>query len=256
MSVCVALPIAERAWSLPRFYECLAAQTVRPDEFIFVHSGDRGDPTWDAIAVGALEHDFKVTRLHDGAERPKKRDDRSRFKTLTRLRNTMLAVATQTSRHDHLFSLDSDILLEDETTIEQLLDHQHEYPVTSPLTYFHPEALWTCNAGMLPVWPAPGVDLEHIPWNRAEIDSGCVESKTPQPIDIPMACFLMSRSVYSTVRYPAVVHESGEDIGFGCALARAGFQPAWLPWLKCRHVWGPEMLEPTSSGGGRDEPDR
>ena len=242
MSVLVAAPIAERAWALPRWFECLTQQSVRPDQILFVHSGDRGDETWRAISEGALEYGFRVTRLHDPMERPKPRNDRSRFHTLTRLRNTMLAVATQTTRHDHLFSLDSDILLEDETTIEQLLDAQHAYPVTSPLTYLHPAMKWTVNAGLLPVWPGPGADLEHIPWKRAEIEPEHVELRTPQPIDVPMGAILMARSVYSTVRYPTPVHESGEDVGFGCALARAGFQAAWLPWLECRHCWSEQTL--------------
>lgn len=242
MSLICCCPVAERQWSLPAWFAALDAQTVRPDEVLCLHSGDKGDPTWLAIANGAVEYGFPVKRLHDPAERPKKRDDRTRFRTLTRLRNTMLAVATQTTQHDHLFSLDSDILLEDPTTIEQLLDAQHAYPVTSPLTYFHPAAEWTCNAGMLPVWPGPDADLEHIPWKRAEIDPVAVETETPQTIDIVMGCFLMARSVYSTLRYPSPPSESGEDITFGCALARAGFQPAWLPWLQAKHLWGPEML--------------
>lgn len=240
MSLIVALPIAERAWVLPRFFECLSKQSVRPDEVLCLHSGDRGDPTWLAIADGAVEHGFPVKRLHDAAERPKKRDDRTRFKTLTRLRNTMLAVATQTTRHDHLFSLDSDILLEDETTIEQLLAAQADYPVTSPLLWFHPEFEFTVNAGNLGVWPEPGMDLDRIAWKRAEIDPVCVEQKTPQPVDVPMGAVFMARSVYSTVRYRW--HEAGEDLGFAVNLARAGFEAGWLPWLKCRHVWSEQDL--------------
>ena len=220
----------------------MAQQSVRPDQVLFVHSGDRGDETWRAISEGALEHGFRVTRLHDPMERPKPRNDRSRFQTLTRLRNTMLAVATQTTQHEHLLSLDSDVMLEDPTTIEQLLDAQHAYPVTSPLLFFHPEMRFSVNAGLLPVWPGPDADLEHIPWRRAEINPGRIESKTPQGIDIPMGAILMARSVYSTVRYPIPVHESGEDIGFACNLARAGFEAGWLPWLECRHVWSEQSL--------------
>jgi hypothetical protein len=240
MSVVVACPIAERDWALPRWFECLSAQTVRPAEILFVHSGDRGDPTWRAISEGALTHGFKVIRLHDPMDRPKPRNDRTRYKTLTRLRNTMLAAATHTSRHDHLFSLDSDIMLHDPTTIEQLLDAQHAYPVTSPLTYFHPEMEFTVNAGMFGVWPGPGADLDRLPWRRAGIDSYCVMRKTPQPIDVPMGAIMMARSVYSTVRYRW--HEAGEDVGWACNLARAGFEAAWLPWLECRHCWSEQTL--------------
>jgi hypothetical protein len=240
MSVLVCAPVAERAWALPTWFACLARQTVRPAEILLVHSGDRGDPTWAAISEGALEHGFKVTRLHDAKDRPKPRNDRSRFHTLTRLRNTMLAVATQTTRHEHLLSLDSDIMLEDPTTIEQLLDAQHAYPVTSPLTYFHPAMDWTVNAGNLGVWPEPGMDLDRIAWKRAEIDPACVETKTPQPIDVPMGAVCMSRSVYSIVRYRW--HQAGEDVGFAVNLARAGFQAAWLPWLECRHCWDETCL--------------
>jgi hypothetical protein len=194
------------------------------------------------MEAGARDYDFEIIRYHDAAERPKPRNDRSRFKTLTRLRNTMLGIATVTMNHEHLFSLDSDVILEDPTTIEQLLDAQHAYPVTSPLTYFHPEMKWTINAGLLPVWPGPGADLEHIPWRRDEVDAACVESKTPQEVDVPMGAIMMARRVYSTVRYPIPVHQSGEDVGFGCALARAGFEAAWLPWLQVRHCWSEQTL--------------
>lgn len=241
MSLIVTAPVAGRDWILPRWFECLAAQTVRPDEILLLHGGTKGDPTWRAIWAGAEEHGFTVVRMHDPSP-PHPRHDNERFHTLARLRNIILATAAITTSHDHLFSLDTDILLEDPESIERLLAEcsSARYDVVSPLVYLHPEMRWTANAGYFSADPTVAADdpdaLGDWPWKRAEVGVPAM-----RPIDIPMAALMMTRAVYSTVRYRW--HKAGEDVGFAINLRLAGFSAGWVPEVEGKHVWDEAAFE-------------
>lgn len=255
MKLAVAAPVFNRAWALPTWYECLAAQTRRPDDILFVHGGARGDETWEAIDAGAASTRLRTHRLHDdGPTHP--RQDNERFHTLARLRNHMLAGCAVFCDADIVLSLDTDIMLEDPTTIERLLAAlvgelgQHTPDVVSCLTHFHPDMGWTCNAGYLgndshhpreALEAGRPEDLAHWQWRRAEIDPQFAQGGV-QPIDIPMGIVMMSRRAYREQQVRYMWHEAGEDIGYGVNLKLADLTAGWIPSLKARHVWDPSKL--------------
>jgi hypothetical protein len=252
MKLVVAAPVADRDWALPHWYRYLAQQTVKPDQVLLIHGGQRGDDTWKAIRDCAQDWEIPTIRHHESTP-PHDRQDNERFHTLTRLRNLMLAEATVCTDATHLLSLDTDIMLEDARTIERLLAAIATLPpgcdaenvdVVAPRLSFHPTATWTCNAGILgnerhhpreALEAGRPQDLGTWAWKRAEVDEATREAGGVQPIDIPMGAILMPRYVFSKVRYRW--HQSGEDIGFGINLKLAGYTAGWLPGTYARHVW-------------------
>lgn len=240
MRLIVGCPVADRAWSLPTWYRHLAAQTRRPDGFVFVHSGTRYDDTWDAVWREAATNDFPKPVLHHDERTPHQRHDNGRFGTLVVLRNEMIRIARDRLHADLLLSLDTDVMLEDPRTIERLVEMLDECDLASPLTYLHPGAskpdadlsqpCWAYNAGW---WRQDGrLDDPQRPWERPHPDK-IPWGKTLQ-IDVPMAVWLAGRRAMAC-HY--AFHESGEDLGFAQDLDRHELTCLWDTSLLCRHVW-------------------
>lgn len=249
MKLVVAAPVCHRAWALPTWYRCLASQTRPPDEILFVHGGARGDKTWDAIDDCTAETRIRTHRLHDNGD-CHQRHDNERFHTLARLRTFMLASCRVFTDADVVLSLDTDIMLEDPTSIEQLAGMLGRVDVASCLTNFHPDMQWTRNAGYLgneghhpreALDAGKPEDLGTWPWRRAEIDPQFAEGGI-QPIDIPMGIVMLGPRAFRQRQVPYRWHESGEDIGFGINLKLAGLDAGWLPSVTARHVWDETKL--------------
>jgi hypothetical protein len=232
----VGAPVALRAWALPKWFEHLAAQTRRPDGFAFVHSGRPNDETWLACQAGAAKLRLPSGILPHGSV-PHTRTDNERFRTLATLRNHLIELTCKMGG-DLLLSLDTDVMLEDEHTIERL--EQLVYAgndTASPVLYLHPLAhQWAYNAGWWVPGGAPG-DPQRA-WARPNPDQ--IPWGDTVQVDVPMAATLMTRRVLQTCRY--VWHESGEDLGFAQDLDRCHCRCAWDTALKARHVWSEDDL--------------
>jgi hypothetical protein len=235
----VGCPIAHRAWALPLWFEHLAAQSRRPDAFAFIHGGLIGDETWQAIEWETARHGFPVQVRHD--ERwPHPRHDNQRFHTLVDLRNQLLDLARDELEADLFLSLDSDVMLEDTSTIATLerMIAEGECELAAPATWLHPqgEGSFAYNAG----WWQPGGSPEdpRRAWKRPEPDK--VPWGDVVPIDVPMAAWLGNRNAMACAyRW----HEGGEDLGFAQSIESEGVRCLWDTALKCRHVWCEQDLE-------------
>jgi hypothetical protein len=239
-------PVANRAWSLPRWFERVAAQTRRPDGLVFVHAGD--DETLVAVYREAARHGFAVTTVAD-EQPPRPRHDNERFRTLTNARNDLLRTVQHELDADLLLSLDSDIMLEDPETIERLerLVVEDGYDLASPVAFLHPAApsawspaepaCWAYNAGF---WPPTdtAVDETRRPWVRSPVDA--IPWGARVEIDIPMAVWLGNRQVIDC-RYQW--HDQGEDVGFAQDLERHGLRCVWDTGMYAWHCWEPRVLE-------------
>lgn len=238
MLVCGA-PVANREWALPHWFECLASQTVRPDRLIFVHSGQWGDETWQALFTGAEQHGFDLDVLHD-PRAPHQRIDNARYQTLADLRNQLLTAA-QDARADQFLSLDTDVMLEQPDTIEHLQTMLTDCDLASCATFLHPaaskpdvehEIFWAYNAGWLPKDLTAHGFIRPLP-NELDWDA-------THRIDIPMAIWLGNQqALYCRYAW----HESGEDIAFGRALQAAGLICHWDPRVRAKHYWQPSHLK-------------
>jgi hypothetical protein len=240
MRLIVGCPVANRAWALPHWFQCLANQTRQPDGFVFLHSGHIGDDTWRAIQDGCERHHFDSHVQHD-ERAPHARHDNDRFATLADLRNQVLALARGDMHADLFLSLDTDVMLEDPHTIERLLGMLgHGCDLASCATFLHHaasnpnvdhEIFWAYNAGWL---NPPGAKGFRRPL-PGELDWDAVYR-----IDIPMAVWLGERAVLDC-RYDW--HESGEDIAFAWALQDAGLKCHWDTGLRAKHYWQESHLK-------------
>lgn len=236
----VGCPVANRAWSLPYWFECLAAQTRRPDGFAFVHSGHVGDDTWIALQREAARHGFRNVGIHHDVSPPHPRHDNERYRTLALLRNRMITLAAGALQADLLLSLDTDIMLENPATIETLVGLVEQgYDIATPVTFLHPaasdpdtdaEIFWAYNAG----WWAPGgrLDDPRRAWLRPAPDS--IEWGAQIEIQVPMAVWL-GNAAAMRCRYRW--HEGGEDLGYAQDVDEHGLRVIWDTSLKCQHVW-------------------
>lgn len=243
MRIAVGAPVADRAEILPRWFECLRAQTIQPDDYIFIHSGDR-DETYRIL----VENGARVTRTalpyYSRNERNLDPADPHRARHLARLRNQGRREFLLTDA-DVFFSLDTDILLEDPTVIERLLALLEDgWDTASPLLYLHPlgERSECYNAGWWKTRDPAGhgnFDFGRA-WERATKNQ-VLSYRSPLKIDIPMAAVMMKRHALAMCRYQA--HELGEDMGFAQQLEKHGMRCAWATDILVRHVMDPKALE-------------
>ncbi len=239
MRLIVGAPVADRAWSLPAWFDCLRRQTRQPDEFAFVHSGQPGDATWRALSDGVRAAGKPSDVRHDPAA-PHPRHDYARFQTLARLRNDLLDIARDDLDADLFLSLDTDVMLENPDTIKRLeqLVVTDGWDVASPVTWLHPlgEGSWAYNAAW---WSAAGTPGDpRRPWARPEpvtLPWGEVVE-----IGVPMAAMLMNRRAMDC-RYRW--HLGGEDLGFAQDLDQRGLRVAWDTGLKAFHAWNESHLK-------------
>lgn len=243
----IGAPVAERAWILTDWFNQIWGQTVKPSQFCFVYS-DSKDKTRDSLLQGRdiapVVIKDTVLPYHSRDKRNADKEDPWRAKHLAKLRNYLLTMFLQTDA-DVFISLDTDILLEDPTILEQLIQNIEPYvwDVVSPVTYLHVlEKQSRCyNAGVF--WGGQLGSFDQG-WKRIDYSEWLVygnKASKMMKIDIPMAVVAMRRHVAAMCRYKA--HECGEDIGFGQSLARNHFVAGLKTDLECRHVWGPSYLK-------------
>ncbi len=237
MKVVVGAPVAARDWALPKWFECLYSQTRPPDEFVFVVKDVPGDRSKELLhELGpkppklsyAMDQTRYVPRMERNQAGP------SVYSDFAWRRNRLLQMV-QKRNPDVFISIDTDMMLEDRTTIARLLVLLERAPVVAPLTYLHPwgERSECYNAGF---WRGGELGSPRRAWARAtrEMATGIV------PIDIPMAVVAMRRQVVETCKYAH--HECGEDMGFAQDVDRLKYECLWDTDLKVHHAMSPEAL--------------
>jgi len=229
----VAAPVADRAWALERWFHYLERQTVQPHAFAFVAT-DTGDGTVGALRCGWAEVAVQVAREQYIPRERRQQDLRFFTEQIAMLRNRLMQLAL--SMHPtHIFSLDTDIMLTDPTTIERLLEACDWCPLAAPMVSLS-EHFPCYNAAQ---WFSrdPGPTRA---WRRLEPSDEFLADATWIPVDIPMAAVMMRSWVPEGCSYG--YHEAGEDMGFALSLDRHGFRTAWLPHVETVHVMQPARL--------------
>jgi len=248
MTVVVGAPVAERAWILPKWFECLDKQTLKPDGFCFIYS-DSQDNTHELLTndiAPSYIRRVKLPFISRDVRNANPADPHS-AKHMAKLRNELRRLFLSETDADYFVSLDTDILLEDKHILQELINvvkpgpigHKFpippQYDVACARTVLHHWDQSQCyNAGML----GGGEGFDQV-WQRC--DNSALLYKSPIRIDVPMAIWATRRHVVGMCDY--VEHECGEDIGFAQSLKQHNFRVAWRHDLVARHVWGPSFLE-------------
>jgi hypothetical protein len=247
VTLVAAAPVWNRAWAIPTWFRCLADQTRPPDQVLLVWSSvdPNGvhDATREAIFEASRETGLRAHVLAENGLPKHQRHDSSRFYTLAKLRNTMLAYAYRAMGAWAVLSVDTDVFLEDRETVERLAIPvwRRDWDTASAITWLHPHGAgsWAWNAG----WWAGGIEGDpRRPWYRGDTEAvrAAIDDGDDLPIDIPMAVTMLGPRVLAAARYRW--HESGEDIGFAHALDEVGANRLWRTSLRARHAWDESQL--------------
>lgn len=245
--IVVGCPVYDRDWILPLWFERIEAQDWPLSElgFVFVCSSD-DEKTVDALFQFQTTHPevpvFDVV-FEDSVSHETHRElgvvsrNWTNLTALSRmvvLRNRLLDRVRQIAP-DAFFSLDSDILLDDPSTISRLYKFLELGSVAvSPLVYMSPN---TKFPGVMK-WVPHAPDWRGLP--MAARERGFTPGDTFRT-DVIMAAKMMSRAVYEDVDY--VLHNKGEDIGWSWNCANHGYELYCMSEVYAPHIMSRTMLE-------------
>lgn len=218
MHIVIGMPVYNRGWVLPRWFDSLFKQGVlRKNITLLFGITDSHDNTRDIIDKYAS----KVSAYHyiDCNDLPAFGDRNSgRFYPLTEIRNRLLEKVIEISP-DYYLSWDSDIILPDKALKQLIADDKD---VVSPYVEL--------------MSGAPNC-VSRIPGTNAFRRVKPIASKYPKdkfyPVDICFAVVLMKPVVYTV---PYAWHQGGEDYGWGLNLLDAGVE-CWMDSrIECHHI--------------------
>lgn len=235
--ILIGLPIYSRAWILPTWFEAIRGQDWPLDQvgFIFEVAPDDQE-TADTLfewherhpEVRCFEVSTYQSACHGAHPDGGRQWNDGRYAMMAAMRNHLLdrAVCYDPDRY---FSLDSDIILQDPTTIRTLFELTEHLDAVSPLTFMTPDGNEFPNV---------------MSWLRSPGEHG---SRLLYPMgtlfqaDVIMAVVMMSRLVYQRARYDH--HRQGEDLGWARECARLGFKLWSASYLYSPHVMHRSRLE-------------
>lgn len=220
----VGCPVYKREWILSQWFEhvhtACAAVDIEP-AFVFV--GDPEDPETEQLIfktgarilsyqhVSANHFEERVWNLH-------------RYNTMVLLRNRLLQ-GVRAQSPDHFLSLDSDVLLHDQS-VGNMLETLEDNPSWSAVGG---KAYLTPKGKEAPTYANLNQNANLIRPDRDDVFR----------CDVIMAIKLMTKSAYS-VDYK--VHKQGEDIGWSLSCREKGLLLGFDGRVVSKHCMSPEML--------------
>lgn len=241
-TVTIGCPVRNRAWNMKAYLLSLE-RTIYPQEsigFCFLVN-DSTDETLEMLRdwKSKKEQNYKfidIKEVNLGAI-PDERTAATRreiYHHLADVRNRLLDMV-QRRDTDYFFSVDSDILIQ-HNTLAKLVGEDKDVCA----------ALVHNDRNINRKWPNRFVNI-------MVASNGQYKHYKDYPIndtfevDVTGAVYLISKSVYNTIRYEW--HKQGEDIGFCENAKRAGFKIYCNSELYCYHL----MNQQKSQGGCRND---
>jgi len=219
VKVVVGMPVKERAWCLRDWFAALESQGVEHTVLALL------TPSEDETEQILKDHGAEI--MYDTTGGRKIRDIEGHvwgkmetFAYMADMRNELVQWAKDLEA-DYFFSLDSDIIL-DENVLPRMLKYAETHPgVIAPAVSMSP----TTTAWNTMSW----VDrrFPNLPADRAS-----ERPKTGQR-DIVMAAMMLDRSAMG-VQWKA--HQAGEDIGFCIDAWHKQVPLWWIAELQCIHL--------------------
>ncbi len=247
--IIIGAPVYKREWVLNYWFQCLEKQDYPLENIGFLFElGPDDDATHDllwrwhqmhpevTIFDGVIRNDVKH-RTHEEGTR---QWEIARYYVMADFRNSLLDRAL-CHDFDYYFSLDSDILLDDPSSLRRLVEYMDRgLDIVSPLSFMTPH---DANYPSVMSW------AERV-GKRAWRDLNKVQWGTLFEADIVMASVMMSRKVVENVRY--IWHPQGEDLGFAWELNRAGIKSYCAGDIYGFHAMGQELLQSYIQRGRED----
>ena len=233
--VLLSAPVFQREWILNDWFASIETQNFPMEDSGFqFEAGPNDDATMHWLMdfynrhpeVRCFDIVINTQETHDSHLEGQRNWRRERYATMANFRNNLLERAVCKSP-DKMFSLDTDILLEDPTTITQLYNLTETLDAVSPLCFMTP------------------VDIEFpnvMTWGHAA--RGFRKQDYPLgstfQADVIMAAVMMSKPVYTHARYQ--YHEQGEDLGWSLHAGSQGFKLYNASNIYSPHIMSRAML--------------
>lgn len=235
--IIIGCPVLKREWVLPTWFKAIEEQDYPLEDIGFIFVTAPGDcDTLEVLLDFSNRHPevacFDIEEINENHrynEDGRRTWTPSRYTTMVNLRNHLI---DRVSCHNpkKFFSLDSDIILEDPTTLSQLDALTDKYDAVAPLMYMTPESTFY-----------PSV----MSWHAVETHKAFRAEDYPIgqvfQADIIMAAVMMSRPVYKNVRYQW--HKQGEDLGWSREATEQGYKLYSASHLYCPHLMTATQLE-------------
>ena len=250
MKLIIGCPIYDRDWIFPYWISCIQAQSVSLSDIGFVFVASKDDEATISHLQRWKEHhpEVKVFDIlypenvnHFSHKEGTRQWTLSKYENMVNLRNVLLEKVREYNP-DYFFSLDSDILIKNPSTIELLIAHIKDgadavntLMYMTPVGTSYPSVMkWNENAG-----------------GKAHRDIN-FPLGTYFKADVIMAAKMMSREVYQNINYR--IHTQGEDLGFSADCAEKGFDLYCASYIYSPHVMSRAMLkEIIQKGDPREE---
>lgn len=247
MKLTIGCPIYDRAWIFPYWVAMIERQSfpLKDIGFIFVVSEKDTETlkhieSW-ANTNGQMDYvDVVVPESvhHYSHEEGSRHWTISKYENMQKLRNTLLD-RVRVRKPDYFFSLDSDILIENPSTLELLIAHIKDgADAVSPLMYMTPF----------------GVNFPSVMKWTSEV-GGHAHRDDSFPIgtyfqaDIIMAAKMMSKNVYENINYS--IHAQGEDLSWSASCGKAGYKLYSASYIYAPHIMGRDMLNKYLQNGDK-----
>lgn len=245
MKILISAPVYKREWILPDWFAALEQQSI-PLEwlgFSFLVSPTDDEETLSFLLDWHMKHPecwaFNIefndkdehTAHHESGSR---RWNKIRYQSMVNFRNQLLDYA-RSVKPDKYFSLDTDILLDDEDTIRHLIwltDTQCD--AAAPLMFMTP------NNIMAPSTMTWGKES-----NRAF--RGDYPLGTDFETDVIMAAKMMNPDVYENTYYQ--LHPQGEDLGWSLVCREKDYKLFCASSVYAPHIMSKDMLETYKKSG-------
>lgn len=235
--ILVTAPVYDRSWILPTWFSYLENQDFAGELGFSFECGPDDHTTMQCLLDFQSKHpelrcfDIRINSKEQHRTHPEgfRTWRKEHYTSMANFRNNLLNRATAI-QPDRVFSLDTDILLEDPSTISQLyeLTNREDIDVVSPLLFMMPDNIHFPNV---------------MTWN-SQLKG---YRKTSYPLgklfqaDIIMAAVMMKKSVYTNVRYDW--HFQGEDLGFAANLKNKNYKSYIASYIYADHVMSRSDLE-------------
>lgn len=246
MKILIGAPVFERAWILPFWFEAIEQQDFSLDQIGFTFEASPNDEEtidclmeWHSRHPEVLCFDININQkdIHQSHPEGRRRWTRERYHHMVEFRNNLLDRAISAD-YDRYFSLDTDVLLEDSSTISELADFTRAPVAASPLMFMTPVGrrcpsvmTWTGEPGMR------ARRLQNYPLG------------TTFQADVIMAAKMMSYEVYQNVRYSW--HTQGEDLGWSANCHKQDYKLYSLSGLYAPHIMSKAMLKQYQQEGDK-----
>jgi len=237
--ILIGCPVYKREYVLPLWLDAIVSQTWPLKDIGFVFEAAPNDEgTHNILLDFHAAHpelqcfDLVINSSESHTTHPPhgRTWNHLKYYKMCRMRNNLLDKAIAYD-FDRFFSLDSDILLEDKTTLSQLFTLTEERPAVSPLSYMFPVGF---QFPSVMSWVGePGGRAKRMPerYPIGEVFKA----------DIIMAAVMMRPEVFGKVRY--LPHRQGEDLGWSFSCASHGFDLHCASNIYCPHIMHEAMVE-------------